>query len=87
MTTEAYPPKLAKARIRKKGGKRHHSLISGVSYSEFAACESPLTDEEYRAGSTSKRGTLEVMHQAGDKLETRSVQMNLYQDLRTAAAV
>ena len=78
MTTEAYPPKLAKARIRKKGDKRHHSRISGVCYSEFTACESPLTYEEYRAGSTSKRRTLEVMHQAGDKLETRSVQRNTY---------
>ena len=48
----------------RRGG--HQSHIPGVSHSVFAACESPPTGEEYRASSTSKRGTLEVINQAGN---------------------
>jgi len=39
-----------------------------VSHGVFVACESPLTGEEYRANNTSKKGALEIMNQAGDKI-------------------
>jgi len=50
VNTETCPLKCAKARIRKRGCQSH---IPGVYRSAFAAGESPLGGEEYRANSTS----------------------------------
>lgn len=46
----------------KKG--EHQSHVTGVSHSAFIAFELPLVGEEYRASSTRKRGTLEVISHA-----------------------
>ena len=50
-----------------KRGRDTKSILPGFLVA-FAACESPLTGEEYRASSTNKRGALEVMNQYGDKI-------------------
>lgn len=49
-------------------GRRLKRKIPGVYNSAFAAYESPLSVEGYRASTISRRGTLEIMNQGGDQI-------------------
>ena len=66
----------------KNWGGGHQNQFPGISRSLFTACESPLTHGEYRASSTSKRGTVDLMNHAGDQVPIKP-----YKELRTAGGV